>query len=155
MAALQGVITQNVPGNTQQIVFQNPSFLDSITYSSSGFTYPISSSFTLSQSDLALFLQYIIQFYNSIFYNFPFLNSQFSQPLPFSNTEVYYVPGPDFLYYYQTSSNPALQVYQISIHNGTKVSTFAARASAVTITNQEFLFSYQILISYLNKCTQA
>jgi hypothetical protein len=149
--ALTGNITLNPAGTIQQMLFQNPGTVDSITFSALGVTYPVAASYTLSIADLTSYLKFNIAFNIALFYNFPNLNSAYSLPLPFMSAAVAYAPGPNFLSYIQTSGSTALPVFSISIHNGTLISTFAARASAVTITYQEYLYCYQILISYLNK----
>jgi hypothetical protein len=150
---LTGNITLNPAGNVQQMLFQNPGTVDSITFTATGVTYPVASVYTLSISDLVLYQKFNIAYNIALFYNFPTLNAAYTLPLPDFSAMVSFAPGPNFLTYVQTSGASASPVFTINIHNGTLVSTFAARASAVTITYQEYLFSYQLLIAFLNKCS--
>ena len=144
--ALTGSISQDVPGTLQSITFSNPTFLDSITYSSAGITYPVAASFTLSQSDFALFYAYKSQFYASLLQNFSSIIQSQLVPLPVALMEIKNISGPDVLQYYQTStSSPVYLVYNISYDYDDNIATFAARSSAITITLQEYLVAFQIL----------
>lgn len=152
MAVLQGIITQNVPAVTSQIIFGNPSTLDSITYSNSGIIFPVASSFTMSQSDYALFNLYNLQFFNSLILNYPGpLSSATNVVLPASKFEIIAVPIGNVIEYIQTTGLTNLNVYNIVYSTATQVATFSARPSQVTITLQEYVNSFPILRQFANQ----
>ena len=149
--ALQGVITINTPSDTAQIVFSNGSTLDSITYSHTGLTYPVASSFNLSQSDFALFYVYKSQFYNSLFQNFPVIRTSFDVKVPVCLTEINSLGSPNIIRYHQTSADSL--VYNISYNRNTNIATFAARSNSITITPQEYLQAYQLITLFATQVT--
>lgn len=152
--ALTGSISLNTPSTTQEIIFSNPTTLDSITYSSNFFTYPISSSFVLSQSDFANFWFYKQQFYNSLLANFGQIQKNYSIKVPVCSMKIYSSNGPNIIQYTQTSSaSPITQVYNITFDRGALTATFAARYNLITITTQEFLMAYPIIGLFANQCT--
>ena len=98
--AVTGTITQNVPSGTQQIIFDNPTEFENITYTvGTGFTYAVESSIVLNKSDFALFLQYKTQYYNTLFVNFPALNTFFTSQLPVCKFNTTSLTGPNVLSY--------------------------------------------------------
>lgn len=150
--ALSSVITQNIPAGTQQIIFNNPTEVDNITYSGSGLTYAVESSFTLSQSDMVLYFQNKLAFYNALLLNFPAINAGFNLEVPVCLMEVQSMSGPNYLVFTQTSTaSPVTHVYTITFDRGSLIATFAARASAITITPQEYLMAFQILRLFFNQ----
>jgi len=151
--ALQGIITQDIPSLTQQIVFSNPSTLDSITYlSGTGVSYPIASGFTLSQSDFNLWFQYKTQFYNALFNNFPVIGQFSSVEVPVVQMKIYSSNGPNIIQYYQTSTaSPVNLVYNITFDRGALTATFGERSSAITITPQEYLMGFQFISAFANQ----
>ena len=154
--ALQVIITQNTPGQTQSMTFNNPSFCDSITYSSSGITYPIASAWTCSQSDFNLFFTYKGQFFNSLLTNFPFIANSYGLEVPVCKMQIYSSNGPNLIQYLQTSTaSPVSLVYNITFDRVAKTVTFAARSSAITITLQEYLAAFPIIGIYANQVALA
>jgi hypothetical protein len=150
--ALQGLITQNSPGNTQQIVFNNPSMIDSITYGNAGITYPNVPSYTLTQSDFSLFYTYKTQFYNALLINFPSLSEMANLEVPVCQMKIYSSSGPNIIQYYQSSTaSPTSLVYNISFDRGSLTTTFAARPAAITISIQEYLLAFPIIALYANQ----
>lgn len=149
MAVLQGIITQNVPGNTQVITFSNPSTLDTATFGLTGITYPIASTFTLSQADMVLYNNYNILFYTALFYNFPLLNSKFAIEIPVSTCQIQSLSVPNTIAFTQTSAGQP--VFTINYNRSTKIATFSARSSGIVVTIQEFLYAYQVLLIFMNQ----
>ena len=149
-------MTQNTSGNTQNIVYNNPGFIDSITYASNGITYPKASTFTLSQSDCSLFLAYKLQFYNALLQNFKTVTSYFNIELPVCLMEIQSLSSPNTIRYHQTStSTPTTHVYNITFDRDALTTTFAARPSAITITLQEYLNAFQLIQIFFNQIALA
>lgn len=154
--ALQGTLIQNVPANTAEIDFYNPTLLDSVSYSSSGISYPVANSYSLNQSDFSLFYNYKSQLYNFILANFPSVVNSYNNELPVCFIEVQSLSGPNIIQYYQKSTaSPVNLVYNISFDRGTLTATFAARTNQITITFQEFLFAFFILKLYASQIALA
>jgi hypothetical protein len=142
----------NLPSGTQQIIFSNPSEVDNITYSSSGITYALESSFILSQADMALYMTYLTVFYNALLLNFPSINASFNKEVSVFLIEIQALNGPNLLVFTQTSTaSPITHVYTITFDRGAKTATFAARSSAITITPQEYLIAFQLLKLFFNQ----
>ena len=55
MTTLSSLVTLNVPSGSQTLSWGNPTTLDSITFGSNLITFPAAASYTLSESDFALF----------------------------------------------------------------------------------------------------
>lgn len=154
--SLLAINTLNLPSLTQSIVFNNPSQVDEISYASNSITYPIASSFVLSQADFALFYQYSQQFYNSLIINFPNITQYYNIEIPVCLFEIQSLGGPNLLNFTQTSTaSPVTHVYTITFDRVAKTATFAARASAITITMQEYLLAFSALTQYANQVTIA
>lgn len=150
--AVTSSISQNIPSGTQQIIFDNPSEFENITYSSSGLTYAAEGSTVLSQSDFIVFYQNKQQFYNSLLLNFPLLSNSFNLQLPVSQFKILSLSGPNILQYYQTSTaSPITLVYNLTYDRGAKTCTFAARANPITITYQEYLIGFQWITQFYNQ----
>ena len=154
--ALSGSLNSNVPSNTYEIVFNNPSLIDSITYSNLGITYPSTSSYTLSQDDFALFYTYKSQLYNGILQNFPNVTAAFYLEIPVCRMEIQSLGSPNILQYYQTSTaSPITLVYNISYNRSNNIATFAARSSQITVTLQEYLQAFQMITLYAKQVALA
>lgn len=150
--AVSSIITQNVPSSTQQIIFDNPTEFENISYSSSGITYASESSTVLSQDDFIVFYQNKLQFYNTLLLNFPSISNSFTSRLPVSKFEILSLTGPNILEYLQTStSSPITNVYNLTFDRGALTMTFAARTNPITITLQEFLTGFQWITQFYNQ----
>jgi hypothetical protein len=150
--AISSVITQNVPSNTQQIIFNNPSEFENISYSSIGITYAAESSTALSQEDFITFYQNKLQFYNSLLVNFPSIANYFNLKLPVSKFDILSLSGPNLIEYTQTStSSPISKVYNLTFDRVALTMTFAARVNPIIITLQEFLIGFQWITQFYNQ----
>jgi hypothetical protein len=148
--SLIGIITQDTPNVTQSVVFsQSGTTLDSITYTTSGLTYPITSSFVLTLNDFNLFILYKSQFFNSLFSNYPILNAAYTKEVNVNQVKIYSSNGPNIIQFYQSSTaSPINLVYNVTFDRNALTATFGARSSAITISIQEYLMAYQILLLY-------
>lgn len=151
--ALTGLITQNVPTNFQEIVFSDGSPLDSITYSAGSFTYPITALFTLSKIDFLVFIRYKTQYYNALLQNFPLLIQSTNIELPIFRVGVISTTSPNAVQFNQFSAGQP--VYRISYDRDTHDATFTARAGAISITPEEFLFAFPLLTQFANQVALA
>lgn len=149
--SLQGVITQDIPNATQSISFVNPTVLDSITYSSVGLTYPVAGSYTLSQTDFNLWITYKTQFYTSLFVSFPNISLNNLKEVSAAQIRLLSTTGPNLYTYNQTTTGAYNLVYNITFDRNAKTVSFQARTAGVTITAQEYLMAYPILMQFANQ----
>ena len=149
-----GIITQDSQNNYQQIAFNKPTTIDSITYNGSTVTYPLNSLYTLSKAELALFYIYKVQFYNALLNNFPLVSANSSLHLPTSLIEIRAHSAAHTIEYNQTSGNGVNNiVYNITYNTNTKIASFAARAASISITLQEYLSAYLSIVLFLKQAT--
>lgn len=154
--ALTASQTLNIPGTTQQIIFSNPSEIENITYSTSGITYASEISSVLSRSDFALFFQYKIQFFNSLFVDFPNIVASYQLEVPVCKVQIYSSNGPNLIQFLQTSTaSPISSVYNITYDRGTHTATFSSRINPITITLQEYFLAFQVLSQFAKQVSLA
>jgi hypothetical protein len=147
--ALTSTTIFDIIGQTQTIVFSNPSAIDQIDFSNNQITYGSNGGFNLAKSDCLLYLQYLIIFQNLLFSNFPSLLSSVNLALPvslftLSNINV----GVTHINYLQTSG--ANSIYSINYVPLAQAAYFTSRSSSTT-TLQEFFTSILLLNQYKNQ----
>lgn len=153
--ATTSVVTQNLPSDTQQVIFYDTGEFDNITYSSNQITYAAESSITMSQSDFALWYKYFLQYYNLLLTNFPVINSAYNTSVPICKFEILSLStqSPNLIEYIQTSTITSQSVYSITYSTTGNTATFAARSAPITITLQEFLIGFQLITQFANQCS--
>ena len=135
--ALTQQTTVDIVGQTQTIVFNNPSAVDQIQYASNVITFGISSTYNLAKSDLLLYGQFLNTFNNSLILNFPIVNASIGGVWPlsvfdFTESNV----GTKRLIYNQTSNGTtAININYLPIATA---AAFATRGSPVSVTLQEY-----------------
>jgi len=149
--ALQGEIFVDLPNQTQTISFQNPNILDSITYSSGVIQYPVTNTFTLSQSDFALFILYKTQFYQSLISNFPVVGLSFQAEVLAAQIRLLSTLGPNLFTFNQTTTGSYNLVYNMTFDRNAKTVGFQARTNQISITLQEYLMAFPVLMQYANQ----
>jgi hypothetical protein len=146
--ALTSVISLDVINVNSSITYNNPSQIESISFSSNSITFSSTAGFTLSKSDTLLYLKYLLAFNSQLFVNFPFISQFSTLSLPVSQFKILILNGPNIIEYFQTStSSPVSLVYNITYTPG-GTATFAARSSPITITLQEFFMCIYMMIQY-------
>ena len=154
--AVTSAISQNIPSNTQQIIFYNPTEFENITYSTSGMTYNSESSVVLNITDFIVFYQNKLQFYNSLLTNFPSIPSNIEKTIPVCQFKIYSSSGPNILQYTQTSTaSPITSVYNLTLDRVGLTVTFAARSNPITITLQEYLIGFHWITQFYNQVVLA
>jgi hypothetical protein len=146
--ALTSITTLDIIGGNQTIVFNNPSQIDQIQYSSSGITFSATSGYNLSKSDLFLFGQYLTVFYNLLQINFPSsINNLTSLPnTNFSISQTF--AGVTHINFSETSLGN--NVFGINYVPQAASGAIASR-SQITITPQEFFLFQIMLVQYINQ----
>ena len=135
--ALTQQTTVDIVGQTQTIVFNNPTAVDQIQYASNQITFGIIAEYNLAKSDLLLYGQFINTFNNSLILNFPQVNGSIGGKWPLTEFSIQeYTSGVTHLIYNQTSG--ANTVANINYLPSILQAGFTARASTVTITLQEY-----------------
>ena len=146
--ALTSQTTLDLIGQTQSIIFMNPSQVDQISFASNQITWQASSSFNLAKTDLLLYLKFVNTFNNLLITNFPSVASGYASAWPslcqFDITESF--AGVEHIYYTQTSQGS--QVIQINYLPSVVSASFATRASPITLTMQEFFMQCNMLNQY-------
>lgn len=149
MTTLSSLVTLNVPSGSQTLSWGNPTTLDSITFGSNLITFPAAASYTLSQSDFALFFSYKVTFFNALLVNFPSCYQAYQIEIPASKYDIQSLTVVNLLNFLQTTGTPSpVNVFNISFDRGTKNATFAARPNPVTISLSEYLISFPVLQLY-------
>lgn len=147
---LTATILTDIAGSTQTLTFSNPAMVDQIVFSNNHITLKAIASFNLSKVDMAIYLQYITQFNNLLFLNFPSFSSSLNLTWPIShfgiNTSM---SGVEHIIY--TQSSQGTQVVQINYVPTALAGSFAARPSPVTITLQEWFMKIYMLTQYFNQ----
>jgi hypothetical protein len=149
--ALVGIITQDVPDNTESIAFNNPDLIDSISFTTNKFTYPVSGAFTLSKSDFQLFFKYKTQFYYSIIANFPSITNVQAVLIPPSQWRILNSSAPNIMTYNQTTTATNKLVYNMTCDKTAKTVGFQARTESISISAQEYLMAFTVLTCYANQ----
>jgi hypothetical protein len=144
--ALTSTTTFDLVGQTQTIVFNNPSHIDEIDFGSNQITWDSQSGFNLARSDLILYLQFLNVYANLLVTNFPSVQNSRGVAFPlclFTLSETF--AGVTHINFIQSSQGNAVNTinYLPSITSA----SFASRSS-VTISLQEFFFSVQMLNQY-------
>lgn len=142
--ALTAVTTLNIPGVTQTIVFNNPATLDEIDFAGTQITLKAISTYNLSRSDFLLYFNYLDIYNTALFLNFPFINANINISLLQSEFDI--KMGATRLTYDQHSG--ATDALSLSYQLSNQTMTFAARASDVVISLQEFFIMIYLLRQY-------
>lgn len=141
--ALTSTTTFDLVGQTQTLTYFNPSQVDALTFSSNQITFAQISSFNLAKSDLILYCKFLNIFSNLLISNFPSVSTSVNSPWPLSNFQISETfQGVTHITYNQTSQGTTAQ--NINYLPISAAAAFAARASAVTISLQEF-FMYVLM----------
>ena len=144
--------TFDISDQTQSIIFSNPSMVDQISYSSNQITFSEISSFTLTASDMNLYVIYLQNFYKLLLLNFPSINQSLSLPWPLCEFDITSSnTGIAKLTYTQNSLGT--NVYTINYLPAESSAGFAARSAPVVTTLQEFLWTVPMIIQYNNQIT--
>lgn len=132
--ALKAVTTLDIPGLTQIIVYNNPTLVDEIDFGSNQITLKAISSFSLSKSDFLLYFQYLDIYNNALLFNFPSINASINVAI--AQSEFDFKVGTTRIDYTQT--HVATTALGLTYLFSNTTMTFAARASDVTISLQEW-----------------
>ena len=154
--AVTSQIIQNLSAGTLQIIFSDPTEFENVTYNSSGVTYAIDPSIVLSQADFANYYTYLLAFNTALLIQFPTINAFYNMPVQFSNFQIVHTNSPNIIIYNQTST-PSVnnQVYDLTFAEAGKLTTFARRLNAITITPQEYLLGFQNLTQFANQVARS
>jgi hypothetical protein len=149
MALIQQT-TVDIVGETQTIVFNNPSQVDQIQYINNQITFGISTTYNLSKSDLLLYGQFINTFNNSLILNFPSVNKSIGIAWPLCNFDFTEsnVGTKKLIYNQSSSGTTVIIITYVPIANA---ASFATRASPVTITLQEYFMFVLMLGQYIQQ----
>lgn len=148
--ALTQQTTVDIVGQTQTIVFNNPSAVDQIQYSSNQIIFAASTTYNLVKSDLLLYGQFINTFNNSLILNFPQVNSSIGGVWPLSNFDFTESNvGTKRLIYNQSSNGTT--VININYLPIATSGVFATRGSPVTVTLQEYFMFVLMLSQYIQQ----
>lgn len=132
--ALTAITTLDIPGSTQIIKFNNPSQVDEIDYINNQIVFKAISSFNLSKSDFLLYINYLNVYNTALTLNFPSVIADRSLALPLCEADLK-VGSTRVTYDQHSASN---DFFNLTYILSTQTMTFAARASDITITLQEF-----------------
>ena len=145
--ALTSTTTFDLVNQTQILTFNNPSQLDQIIFTNNQITFSAISTFNLSKSDLLLYLQFLNIFSVLLSRNFPFVNASIASAWPLCSFDITEsnVGVKKIIYTQNTAST---NVYTIDYLPLIASCSFAARASPVVITTQEFLSMVDFLTQY-------
>lgn len=139
--ALTAITTLDVPGVTQIIKFNDPTQVDEIDFGSNVLTFKAISSYNLSKSDFLLWFNYLDVFNTALILNFPTIVTNINATLP--TCQYDFKVGATRITYDQISgSNDVLNLTYL-FSNSTM--TFAARATDMTMTVNEFFFMVNFL----------
>lgn len=149
--ALTSTTTFDIVGGTQSIIFSNPSAVDQISFSSNQVTFAISSTYSLSKSDFALYYKYLSVFNLLLARNFPSigLSVNTSWPSPGTSFSITQTNPPPRIVYNQASLGTT--VINISYLPVASAATFATRSSPVTISTQEYLSFINVISEFSNQ----
>lgn len=133
----------DIVGQTQTITFNNPSAIDTITYSSGQVTFGTQSGYTLAKSDLLLYCQYMQAFFNLLNVNF---SLSYLNDWPLCNFQISDTfAGVNHLTYTQTSTgNNVLTVNYVP----QAVAASVAARSSISISLGEFYMFILMLQQY-------
>jgi len=146
--ALTSTTTLDIINGIQTIIFNNPSQIDQIQFSSSSVTFSATSGYNLVKSDMILFGQYMTVFYNLLVINFPGqINNLIS--LPVSNFDISQTfQGVTHINFTETSQgNSVIGINYVPVGQSGSISS----RSSITITLQEFFQFYIFLTQYINQ----
>lgn len=148
--ALTSTTTFDITGQTQSIIFFNPSQVDQISFGSNQITLATISSYNLVKSDMLLYFKYLNAFNNLLLINFPTLSSSISGIFPLCNFQLNETnTGVEKIVYNQTStSNTVININYVPIAAS---AAFTARASPVVITMQEFFMMILMMNQFTNQ----
>lgn len=148
--ALTQQTTADLAGQTQTIVFNNPSAVDQIQYASNQITFGTSSTYNLVKSDLILYGKFIQAFNIQLLLNFPQVNSNIGGVWPLCNFQISDTfSGVNHLVYNQTSNGTTL--ININYVPQATSGAFTTRSSPVTITLQEYFMFVLMLGQYMQQ----
>jgi hypothetical protein len=148
--ALSATTVFDIVDQTQSITFNNPTMVDQISFANNQLTFAEISTFTLTQSDMLLYVKYLQAFYTLLVQNFPTINIAFTQPWPLclfslAETDV----GINKITYTQTSNGA--NVYTINYLPEELSAGFLARTAPAVITTQEFLWTIPMMNQFGNQ----
>jgi hypothetical protein len=147
LTVLTAVTTFDIPSNTQNIVFNNPSQIDEIDFANNAVTVKAHSSFSVSKADFMTYFHCLNLFNTALFQNFPSINASINLATPVS--EYNYKVGSTRITYLQTTTASAA-VMDLTYLFSNSTMTFAALGADKTITLQEF-FTMIYLLTQITK----
>ena len=148
--ALTSTTITDIVGQTQTIVFNNPSQVDSIQFASNQITFAASTTYNLTKSDLILWCQFLSTFNNLLLINFPTISSIIGQAFPLCVYDYTYSNiGVKRLIYNQISiGTTVININYLPIATS---AAFATRGSPVTITLQEYFMFVLMMGQYIQQ----
>lgn len=149
--ALTSTTSFDIVGQTQTITFfQGITQLDQIIYSGNTVNFQAISTYNLVKSDLLLYIKFLNIYYNLLITNFAAVASSQNANWPLSvfNISETNVGVLKIIYNQTTGANTVLNINYVPIAGSAAI---ASRGSTVSITNQEFFMTNNMLLQYSNQ----
>lgn len=148
--ALTQQTTVDIIGQTQTIVFNNPSAVDQIQYANNQITFGTSSTYNLVKSDLILYGKFVQAFNVQLLLNFPIVNASIGLIWPLCNFDITEsTSGVTHLTYNQSSAGTT--VININYVPQAGSAGFQTRGSPVTVSLQEYFMYVLMLGQYIQQ----
>ena len=143
---LTSTTTFDLIGQTQTIIFNNPSQIDQITFANNQITWGSTAGYNLSKSDLLLFLQFKNLYSNLLIANFPLVRASLNAILPVSTFQLNETfAGVTHIYFIQSSLGNPVNTFN---YLPSVTSASVAARSQITISLQEFFWCVQMSNQY-------
>lgn len=147
--ALTSTTNFDVIGQTQTIIFNNPSAVDQIQFTGGQIVFGAISSYNLAKTDMILYNKYLQAFNTLLLFNFPSIATNIGQIWPLCNFQISDTfQGVNHLVFNETSAGTT--VCNINYVPQSVSAAFTARASPVTITVQEY-FMFVLMMAQFSQ----